>query len=62
MFQFQQKLKYLKTQIKKWNQETFGNIFNAQQNLNKEMADLQQQIITKGHTNWTLEQEQCINT
>ena len=55
MFQFQQKLKYLKTQIKKWNQEIFGNVFKAQQNLNKEMADLQQQIIIKGHTNWTLE-------
>eukprot|EP00253_Pinus_taeda_P012529 PITA_12529 len=27
MFQFQQKLKHLKSQIKRWNQETFGNIF-----------------------------------
>jgi len=40
MFQFQQKLKYLKSQIKRWNQETFGNIFKAQQELNKEMVDL----------------------
>eukprot|EP00253_Pinus_taeda_P031004 PITA_31004 len=27
MFQFQHKLKYLKSHIKLWNQETFGNIF-----------------------------------
>jgi len=62
MYQFQQKLKYLKAQIKKWNQETFGNVFKEQQNMNKEMEELQQQIITKGHTIWTLEQEKRINT
>lgn len=62
MYQFQQKLKYLKAQIKKLNQEIFGNSFKEQQNLNKEMEELQQQIITKGHTIWTLEQEQRINT
>lgn len=40
MFQLQQKLKYLKAQIKTWNKETFGNIFQAQQNLNMEMREL----------------------
>eukprot|EP00253_Pinus_taeda_P011111 PITA_11111 len=60
MFQFQQKLKHLKSQIKRWNQETFGNIFQAQQDLNKEMKELQQQIITGGHNERTLEQEQRI--
>jgi len=55
MYQFQQKLKYLKTHIKIWNQETFGNIFQAQQNLNREMEQLQQNIITEGQNEETLE-------
>lgn len=57
MFQFQQKLKFLKAQIKIWNKETFGNIFQAQQSLNKEMAELQQHIILEGHNEETLAQE-----
>eukprot|EP00253_Pinus_taeda_P021628 PITA_21628 len=61
MFQFQHKLKHLKQLLKHWNQETFGNIFQAQQDLNKEMADLQQQVITGGHMEGTLEQEQRIH-
>eukprot|EP00253_Pinus_taeda_P023098 PITA_23098 len=61
MFQFQQKLKYVKSHLKCWNYETFGNIFKAQQDLNKEMAELQQQVITGGHTEGTLEQEQRIH-
>ena len=40
MYQFQQKLKFLKGQIKHWNKETFNNIFQAQQELNKEMKDI----------------------
>lgn len=60
MFQFQQKLKCLKAQIKRWNKETFGNIFQAQQDLNKEMQELQQKIITEGHNEGTLAQEQHI--
>lgn len=61
MFQFQQKLKFLKGQIKSWNKETFGNIFQAQQDLNKEMKDLQQQIITEGYKDETLEWERHIH-
>eukprot|EP00253_Pinus_taeda_P028889 PITA_28889 len=61
MFQFQQKLKHLKQGLKRWNHETFGNIFQAQQDLHKEMTDLQQQVITGGHTEGTLEQEQRIH-
>ena len=33
MYQFQQKLKLLKYNIKKWNKESFGNIFQAKQAL-----------------------------
>lgn len=57
MFQFQLKLKHLKYNLKRWNSETFGNIFKAQHDLNKEMAELQQKISTGGHTERTLEQE-----
>ena len=61
MYQFQQKLKFLKSHIKRWNQETFGNIFQAQQHLNKEMRELQQKIITEGYKEGTLEQEKHIH-
>lgn len=57
MFQFQQKLKFLKVQIKKWNKEIFGNMFKAQQHLNQEMRDLQQQIITEGYNEESMERE-----
>lgn len=55
MYQFQQKLRFLKNHLKRWNRETFGNIFTAQQELNQEMIALQQKIITEGHTEDTLE-------
>ena len=62
MYRFQQKLKFLKAQIKRWNQETFGNIFQAQQVLDKEMKSLQQKIIEEGHTEETLEREKLIHS
>jgi len=40
MYQFQQKLKNLKKNIKQWNQLTFGNIFQAQNALDQEMKRL----------------------
>ena len=61
MYQFQQKLKFLKSQIKRWNQETFGNIFQAQQDLNKEMRELQKQIIAECYKEETLEKERLIH-
>jgi len=57
MFQFQQKLKFLKFQLKNWNKEIFGNIFTAQQHLNQKMKDLQQLIIKDGYKEEHLEQE-----
>lgn len=50
MYQFQQKLKNLKNNIKQWNQLTFGNIFKAQGILDQEMKKLQQRIITEGRS------------
>lgn len=60
MFQFQQKLKFLKFQLKNWNKEIFGNIFKAQQHLNQQMKDLQQQIITDGYKEEFMEQEKYL--
>eukprot|EP00253_Pinus_taeda_P027218 PITA_27218 len=57
----QQKLRFLKSHLKHWNRETFGNIFEAQQELNKELKDLHQEIINAGHTESTLDRERHIN-
>lgn len=61
MYQLQQKLRSLKSHLKRWNRETFGNIFEAQQELNQELRDLHQRIINKGHTEATLDQERHIH-
>ena len=37
MYQFKQKLKLLKDNIKKWNKESFGNIFQEKQALECKM-------------------------
>lgn len=55
MYKFQQKLRFLKSHLKRWNRETFGDIFKAQQDLNRELTDLHQKITTEGHTEGTLE-------
>ena len=44
MYQFQQKLKFLKAKIKKWNKESFGNIFKENVELNDKIKEVQ----TKG--------------
>ena len=49
MYILQQKLNLLKVKLKKWNKETFGNIFIAKNNLEKEMEQIQQDMIQKGH-------------
>jgi hypothetical protein len=33
MYQFQQRLKHIKLQLKKWNKEVFGNIFEEKNRL-----------------------------
>jgi len=50
MFQFQQKLKYIKGCIKKWNVELFGNIFSKKKRLDSKMKMIQQEIMTQGYT------------
>ena len=46
----QQKLKLLKNKPKIWNKTTFGNIFNANDALEKDLERLQEQIIKEGLT------------
>ena len=41
MYYFQQKLKHLKQCIKQWNKELFGNIFQAQQDLETQVREIQ---------------------
>ena len=48
MYQFQQKLKILKTNIKKWNKESFGNIFWAKVELDYKIKEVQNQGMQSG--------------
>ena len=50
MYQFQQKLKHLKEHIKKWNKDSFGNIFQEKWVLETKIQHLQSQVILNGYT------------
>ena len=50
MYQFQQKLKHLKEHIKKWNKDSFGNIFQEKQVLETKIQHLQSQVMLNGYT------------
>lgn len=62
MFQFQQKLKYLKQVLKSWNRTQFGNIFDQRKALEQQMNTLQQCIISEGRTEDYALQEQALLT
>jgi hypothetical protein len=47
-YQFQQRLKNLKIKLKTWNKEIFGNILQAQEDLEKQMEEVQLTIIKEG--------------
>ena len=57
MYIFQQKLKSIKTKLKCWNKNTFGNIFQAKKELEEKMANLQQSMIKDGPNEDRLAQE-----
>jgi RNA polymerase-binding transcription factor DksA len=50
MYCFQQKLKHFKQQVRKWNKEVFGNIFQERKMLEQKLENLQGQIIQAGYT------------
>ena len=57
MYIFQQKLKIIKANLKRWNKNTFGNIFQAKRELEEKMAGLQQTMIKEGPNDERLAQE-----
>eukprot|EP00253_Pinus_taeda_P033659 PITA_33659 len=60
MFQFQQKLKHLKGKIKLWNRTVFDNIHHGKANIEQEMKQLQQKIITQGRSNDLADKEKTL--
>jgi hypothetical protein len=61
MYRFHQKLKNLKKILKLWNKHTFGNIFDSQKQLSKQMGAIQNQIRLQGLTNELKSQEAKVN-
>jgi hypothetical protein len=61
MYRFQQRLKNLKQHLKAWNKATFGNIFQAQENLHQQIQGIQQQIRQQGLTDSLKHQEKKLN-
>ena len=49
MYQFQQKLKFLKGHIKKWNKESFNNIFHEKQTLEIKIKQHQSQVMINSY-------------
>jgi hypothetical protein len=49
MFYFQQRIKNFKQQVRKWNKDVFGNIFQERKALEQKLEDLQDQIIQIGY-------------
>ncbi len=49
MYKFQQKLKYLKTKIRSWNKNSFGNMFVEKQRVEEKMQRLQEEVMYKGY-------------
>lgn len=58
MYRFQQRLKFINQKIKKkWNKQSFGNIFQEKLSLESQMEKVQQSIISQGDTSQLKEQE-----
>jgi exonuclease III len=58
MYCFQQKLKYFKQQVRKWNKEVFGNIFQERKLLEQKLEALQKMAIQTGYTPNQQQEEQ----
>eukprot|EP00253_Pinus_taeda_P016402 PITA_16402 len=58
MARFQKKLKMLKGEIKKWNKQTFGNIFKEKEKTLQELKAIQQRLILEGRTEELVLKEQ----
>ena len=60
MYQVQQKLKILKTKIKKWNKKYFGNIFKEKAELEGKIKEVQMKGIQNAFTMDIREQERTL--
>ena len=60
MYQFQQKLKLLKSKIKNWNKESFGNIFKAKAKLDDKIKEVQIISMQTSFTTDIREQEKSL--
>ena len=50
MFLLQQKLKHIKVKLKDWNKSEFGNIFKAKREVEKNLQETNQILITESFT------------
>ena len=60
MWSFQQNLKALKSKIKKWNKEEFGNIFMEKNRLEIRLQEIQSIGLNEGYSLALLEEEQLV--
>ena len=58
MYGLQQKLKYIKENLKKWNKESFGNIILEKWKLETQIEELQKSMMEEGYTENTKSREQ----
>ena len=50
MYGLQQKLKFMKDCLKKWNKESFGNITMEKRRFENQIGELQIRIMNEGYT------------
>ena len=60
MWYFQQNLKALKSKIKKWNKEEFGNIFRKKNRLEICLQEIQSIGLNEGYSLSLLEEERLV--
>jgi hypothetical protein len=58
MYRFQQRLKKFKHQLRQWNKEAFGNIFQDKKSLEQKLEDIQKRNIQTGHIDSQQQQEE----
>ena len=57
MFRVAKKIRNVKDNIKKWNKETFGNIFWNKRKILEELKDIHDNIQKDGYENFSREEE-----
>eukprot|EP00253_Pinus_taeda_P032540 PITA_32540 len=58
MARFQKKLKLLKGEIKRWNKNTFGNVFEEKEKILQDLKNIQQRLILEGRSEELVLKEQ----